>query len=379
MPLAISTWGDEEREALLKVVESGNFTCGEKVKELEKSYADYVGTKFCVACNSGSSANLLMVAAMSIRQGVGTVIVPSVSWSTSYSPFQQYGWKLRFVDIDRETLNYDLEGLKKAYTGEELILAVNLLGNPNDFMKFPDINVVLEDNCESMGAEYEVAAMIDNDHMGKVTARTGKFGIMASHSTFFSHHIQTMEGGMVTTDDEYFYQMLLCLRSHGWTRNLPNDNLLKTKVGQYEFIYPGYNLRPTEIQGAIGVEQIKKLPSFVNQRRENAESFKEKAKEKGWQVQREIGKSSWFGFSILSEDIEEVKKELDSKGIEHRPIVAGNFLRSQSIQYYDFCGSIGYFNGGKSEWLPHYPNAEYIHDHGIYIGNHHKPIDWSIL
>lgn len=352
LPLAISAWGSEEREALLKVVDSGNFTMGTKVKQMESDYADYVGTRFCVACNSGSSANLLMVAAMTLRYGKGTVIVPAVSWSTSYAPFQQYGWKLKFVDVDRQTLNYDIKELNAAYTGRELILAVNLLGNPNDYDSFPSKDI-LEDNCESMGAEYD-------------GQRTGKFGLMSSHSTFFSHHIQTMEGGLVTTDDEYFYQMLLCLRSHGWTRHLPKDNLLRAKVSAYEFIYPGYNLRPTEIQGAVGVEQIKKLPSFITQRRDNAESFKYKAKQKGWHVQKEIGQSSWFGFSVLSDDIEDVKEELDAKGIEHRPIVAGNFLSSPSIKYYDHNN-------------PEVPNASYIHTNGLYIGNNHQPIDWSVL
>jgi len=357
LPLAINTWGDEERDAIIRVIDSGRFTMDEKVGEYERDYADYVGTKYCIACNSGSSANLLMVAAWSIRHGAGTVIVPAVSWPTSYSPFQQYGWKLKFVDVDRETLNYSLSELGNAYTGNDLILAVNLLGNPNDFDKFP-APVYLEDNCESMGAEYIC------DDMG--VCRTGSLGVMASHSTFFSHHIQTMEGGLITTDNEYFYQMLLCLRSHGWTRHLPNDNILKEKVGKYEFVYPGYNLRPTEIQGAVGVEQVKKLPTFILQRRENAEAFKEKAAKKGWKIQREIGKSSWFAFAVLSDDIDSVKKELDAKDIEYRPIVAGNFTRSTAIKYFD-------------QPTATYPNADYIHDHGLYIGNHHQPIDWSIL
>jgi CDP-6-deoxy-D-xylo-4-hexulose-3-dehydrase len=362
IPLAISSWGDEEKQAVLKVVEAGNFTMGEKVSEFEKDYAQYVGTKYCVAVNSGSSANLLMVAAMSLRQGVGTVIVPAVSWATSYSPFQQYGWKLKFVDIDRETLNYDLDGLKEAFTGEELILSVNLLGNPNEYMHFPALgNGLLEDNCESMGAEYQ-------------GFKTGNFGVMASHSTFFSHHMQTMEGGLITTDDEYYYQMLLCLRSHGWTRHLPKENVLKAKVSAYEFIYPGYNVRPIEIQGAVGVEQLKKLPGFIKQRRENAEGFKDVAARKGWQIQKEIGKSSWFAFAVLSEDIDEVKKELDAKGIEHRPIVAGNFLRSPSIVHYQ-----GTFGALSPELSDQYPTANAIHDNGLYIGNHHKPIDWEAL
>lgn len=355
LPLAIPTWGEEEKRAILDVVESGYYTMGQRVSEFETEYAKYTDSKYAVMVNSGSSANLLMVAAMSIRQGVGTVIVPAVSWSTSYSPFQQYGWDLHFVDIDQNTLNYDIEELKKAYTGEELILAVNILGNPNSFREFPSL-IVLEDNCESMGAEY--AGM-----------KTGNFGLMSSHSTFFSHHMCTMEGGVITTDDEYFYQMLLCLRSHGWTRHLPKDNVLHAKVSAYEFIYPGYNVRPLEMGGAVGLEQLKKLPSFIEQRKKNAEGFLEVAQKRGWQVQNEPewGKSSWFGFSIVTEEIEALKKEFDTKGVEYRPIVAGNFTRSPSIDYYDYAiqGEL--------------PNAQRIHDHGLYIGNNHLPIDWRFL
>lgn len=341
----------------MEVVQSGRFTMGEKVTTFEGVYAGYVGSKYCIACNSGSSANLLMVAAMSLRQGVGTVIVPAVSWSTSYSPFQQYGWTLKFVDIDAHTLNYDIEALKRAYTGEELILAVNLLGNPNDFRDFPAM-ALLEDNCEAMGAEY-------------ASIRTGRFGIMASHSTFFSHHICTMEGGLITTDDDFFYEMLLCLRSHGWTRHLPPKNMHGVEPSAYEFLYPGYNLRPTEIQGAVGLKQLERLPGFLNQRRQNAEYFLELAQKRGWQTQTvpEWGKSSWFAFSILPESEDQakaLKAEFDAKGIEHRPIVGGNFLRSRSIERYQTIPTEA-------------PNADAVHERGLYIGNHHEPIDWRIL
>lgn len=351
MPLAVSTWGEEEKQALLDVIESGMFTMGRKVSEFEKEYADWVNTKYSVMVNSGSSANLLMVAAYTLRHGVGTVIVPAVSWSTSYSPFQQYGWKLKFVDVDRDTLNYDLDALHQAYTGSELILAVNLLGNPNDYKQFPSMNL-LEDNCESMGAVY--AGM-----------RTGNFGAMASHSMFFSHHMQTMEGGIITTDDEYYRDMLLCLRSHGWTRHLSNDNVLKAKVSAYEFIYPGYNVRPIEMMGAVGLEQLKKLEGFIGTRRNNAERWKEYCAKRGWWSQKEIGQSSWFAFAIVDDDIESIKAELTQKGIEYRPLVAGNFTRSPSIKHYDheIHGSL--------------PNADRVHEKGIYIGNHHQELNFD--
>jgi CDP-6-deoxy-D-xylo-4-hexulose-3-dehydrase len=281
-----------------------------------------------------------MVAAWTLRYGKGTVIVPAVGWSTSYSPFQQYGWRLIFTDIDLLTLNYPPALLKSAveFYSPDLILAINLLGNPNEYDKFPDVPV-LEDNCEAMGAVYK----------GR---KTGTFGAMSSHSTYFSHHICTMEGGMVTTDDEYFYHMLLALRSHGWTRHLPENNLLGAKVDKFHFIMPGYNVRPTEIQCAIGREQLKKLPDFVAQRRENASRFP-------YRTQKEVGESSWFGFAVFGEDVPKVVGRYES-----RPIVTGNFLRQPVIGHYDH------------EVFGVLPNADYITDSGAMIGNSHERIDW---
>ena len=343
LPLSKLTWGEEEVEAAIAVIRSGYFTMGEITKKYEEAYAKYVGTKYAIACNSGSSANLLMVAAYTLKHGAGVVIVPAIAWSTSYSPFQQYGWRLIVVDIDRNTLNYDIDQLKMAYSSRNKkppILAVNILGNPNDFDRFPEGAVVLEDNCESMGAEYA----------GRMT---GSFGLMSSHSTFFSHHICTMEGGLVTTDDEEMYHMLLSLRSHGWTRHLPDDNKLAKKTGPFQFILPGYNLRPTEIQSAVGIEQLKKLPGFISVRRENAKRFPLK-------TQEEVGSSSWYGFAVYDDDVEKIKKFC-----EHRPIMAGNFVKSESAWHYDL----------KLSWS--LAGADYVHDNAVFIGNHAEPIDWD--
>ncbi len=343
-PLTASTWGPEERVAAIAVLDSGMTTMGAKTAEFERMYAEYCGTKYCVAVNSGSSANLLMVAAYTLRHGPGKVIVPAVGWSTSYSPFQQYGWKLIFVDIDRETLNYDVAQLWQAtdHHQADLILAINLLGNPNEFNSFPRKAQILEDNCESMGAMYH----------GK---RTGSFGIMASHSTFYSHHICTMEGGLITTDDEEYYHALLSLRSHGWTRHLPEKNKLWAKPDKFSFILPGYNVRPTEMQSAIGIEQLKKLPAFIEQRRENAARFP-------LRTQKEIGRSSWYGFAVFEDDMNRVVGKY-----EMRPVVTGNFLRQPAITHYD------YEVWGKLH------NADWLHDRAVMIGNSHEVIDWSDL
>jgi CDP-6-deoxy-D-xylo-4-hexulose-3-dehydrase len=337
-PLSSNTWGPEELAAIDRIARGGRVTMGREVEAFERAYADYCGSRFCVAVNSGSSANLLMVAAYTLRYGKGTVIVPAVGWATSYSPFQQYGWKLRFVDIDRDTMNYDLKKLHAASDFADAILAINLLGNPNDFAAFPNLPV-FEDNCEAMGAVYK----------GK---KTGTFGVMSSHSTYFSHHICTIEGGMVTTDDEYYRDMLLSLRSHGWTRHLPEDNLLGHAPEKFRFILPGYNVRPTEMQAAIGLEQLKKLPRLIEQRRENAARFP-------YRRQKEIGESSWFGFAVYGDDRAKVVDRFES-----RPVVTGNFLRQPVISHYD------YEVAGDTR------GADYVHDNCLMIGNSHERIEW---
>lgn len=354
-PTAVATWGEEERRAIIEIVDSGRFTMGEKTSDFEKAYADYIGTKYCVAVNSGSSANLLMVAAYTLRYGRGTVIVPSIGWSTSYSPFQQYGWRLRFVDIDPSTLNYDVNKLSDAQQDVDLILAVNLLGNPNDFIHFPAIPV-LEDNCESMGAEY-------------YGDKCGSIGVMASHSTYFAHHMCTMEGGMVTTNDEYFHEMLVSLRSHGWTRHFRENNLHKVTPEKFSFIYPGYNVRPTDMQCAIGMEQLTKLPGFVKTRHENQERFREYCVDRGWKYQSEPegGYSSSFGCALFTEDIAEIKAHFDRNGIDHRPIMTGDFTKSRAIQYFDY-----EIHGKLTE-------TEWVDKYGIFVGNHHYSVDWTIL
>lgn len=366
--LASSTWDDKEIAAIQKVVESNMFTMGKHVAEYEQDFARFFGSKYAVMVSSGSAANLLMIAAMfftknpRLKRG-DEVIVPAVSWSTTYFPLQQYGLKVKFVDIDRDTLNIDLNKLNKAITDKtKVILLVNLLGNPNDFSVIKDIvagkNItLLEDNCESMGATFD----------GK---QAGTFGLMGTYSSFFSHHIATMEGGCVVTDDEEIYHVLLCLRAHGWTRNLPRFNKVTGEKSDnefdeaFKFVLPGYNVRPLEMSGAIGSEQLKKVPEFIRIRRENAEYFQGLfANHPYLQLQTEIGKSSWFGFSLVIKEgspfnREQLVKMFSENGIECRPIVTGNFLKNHDVlKFFDYevAGSV--------------ENAEYIDINGLFVGN----------
>lgn len=369
-PLATSTWDEKELLAIQSVIDSNMFSMGNKVAEYEKDFAQFFGSKYALMVSSGSTANLLMIAAMCFTKDKNRclkrgdeVIVPAVSWSTTYFPLQQYGLKVKFVDIDRNTLNIDLEKLKEAVTDNtKAILCVNLLGNPNDFKEIQEIirgkNItLLEDNCESMGAIFR-------------EQQAGTFGLMGTFSSFFSHHIATMEGGCVVTDDEELYHILLAIRAHGWTRNLPKYNHVSGMKSDdlfeesFKFVLPGYNVRPLEMSGAIGIEQLKKLPKFIDERRRNAEFFVSLFKGHPYiQIQSETGQSSWFGFSlIIKEEAPFSRKELVIKlqknGIECRPIVTGNFLKNTSV--------LEYFDYEVSGTLD---AAEYVDKNGLFIGN----------
>ncbi len=373
-PLATSSWGKEELDSIQRVIASGIYTMGSNVKAFESDFARYIGSQYCVMVNSGSSANLLMIAALfytknsslKLKRG-DEVIVPAVSWSTTYYPLYQYGLKIKFVDIDLQTLNYDLDQLEQAVTDKtRVIMAVNLLGNPNDFSRIDQIiggrNIILvEDNCESMGASYQ----------GK---KAGTFGIMGTFSSFFSHHISTMEGGLIVTQDEEIYQILLSLRAHGWTRNLPKQNLVCAEKSDdsfeesYRFVLPGFNVRPLEMSGAIGVEQVKRLPEMIMQRRLNGALLqKQMTEHPDIIIQAEMGDSSWFGFSLVVRPgsnltRKDLIKKLNDLGFECRPIVTGNFAKNEVVKYFD------------SEVHGSLKNAEHIDRNGLFIGNHHYPM-----
>lgn len=380
------TWGDEERQAAIRVLDSGNYTMGENVREFEERFARRLGMKYAVMSNSGSSANLIAVASLfykkenPLKRG-DEVIVPCISWATTFHPLHQYGLKLKFVDIDLHTLNYDVKELKKAVTkNTKMIVAVSILGNPCQFDEITKLcsenNIILfEDNCESMGAKFN----------GRYT---GTFGLVNTFSTFFSHHISTIEGGLVLTDDREIYNLLKSLRNHGWTRDQDKDSPIFERRDDdffeaYRFILPGYNLRPTEIQGAIGNVQLNKLEEFIGIRRKNAEHFVNLFRgDERFITQKEVGESSWFAFTMIinpalapplhagaglacksgvnpesSISRDKVLKKLRDANIEHRIITGGNILRHDVIKYYDYVAT-------KSV------NADIAHYNGFFVGNH---------
>ncbi len=365
--LAATTFGDEEKAVLHKVIESGYFTMGPRVKAFEREFADYHGMKYGVMVNSGSSANLAVVAALAARkknpiQRGDEVIVPAISWSTTYHPLQQYGLKLRFVDVELETLNIDTAKLEEALTPKtRMIVAVSILGNPANLQvlrEFADQHglILFEDNCESCDAELN----------GK---KAGTFGHLNTFSFFFSHHISTMEGGMVLTDDEELYHLLLSVRTHGWTRDLPEGSMLFDRGGDdlfeaYRFIVPGFNLRPTELSGAVGSIQLRKLPAMTKARRKNLKLFQKLfGDDDRFIIQRENGRSSSFCFTVILNpeknlDRKKIFAALKKADIGFRIITGGCFLRHDVIEYYDY------------DTVGEIVNANIAHDHGFFVGNH---------
>jgi CDP-6-deoxy-D-xylo-4-hexulose-3-dehydrase len=371
--LSDDTWGQEEIEALKRVTDSGMFTMGENVERFEAGFAEKFGSKHAVMVSSGSAANLIAIASLvysgKLKRG-DEVIVPAVSWSTTYFPLAQMGLRLRFVDVDLSTLNMDAAKVERAVTRQtKMIFAVNLLGNPSELEMLQDICdrhglILAEDNCEAMGGRYK----------GKCL---GTFGLFGTFSTFYSHHISTMEGGVVVTDDTELYHYMLSVRSHGWTRHLPEDSPIYEKCENpfyesFHFIVPGFNLRPIEMEAAAGIEQLKKLDGIVAQRRENAAYFKERMRPIEWiGTQRERGESSWFGFALLLKDVgaatrDSLVGELSDAGIDVRPIVAGNFARNPVIRYLEHSCSMPL------------DNADDIHANGFFVGNHSKPMSDEI-
>lgn len=381
-PLASSSWESEEYQSILNVLSQDQYKMGQYCKRFETAFSEWVGVKYSVFCNSGSSANLLALSAMKYDPRLSNddrseILVPAISWSTTYSPIIQLGFRPVFVDVCKKTFNIDIDDLESKITSRSrAIFSVNILGNPCNYNKIFLICAkhnlyLLEDNCESMGAVY----------FGK---KTGSLGDISTHSTFFSHHISTIEGGVCTTDDELTYEILKSLRAHGWVRDIENKDLFyayfdKPKNNFYEsfhFVLPGYNFRPTEIQGAVGLAQLKRLDAFIENRISNYQflcaAMLGNEKIKFSLQEEEVGsKSSWFGFGLLFKNEKEKNDaiiKLNENNIECRPIVSGNIQKQPLISKMLM---------NKKNYL--LPNANMIHESGVMIGNHQNPIKDKII
>ena len=361
-PLAYSTWGKEEVEAIQKVIDTDMYTMGNHVKQFEQEFAELFNSPNAVMVNSGSSANLLMLSLLKWKYRLtGDIIVPVVGWATTYFPIVQNGFKINFVDVDPNTWNIDTTKIEQAITPNTVaIMPVNLLGNSCDYKAIKEICfkhklLLIEDNCESMGAKF------NNQY-------TGTFGLAGSFSFFFSHHIQTMEGGMILCKHKDDADYLRSMRAHGWVRDLPDNSSLYKKTGNafndnFIFATPGYNLRPLEMSGAIGSVQLRKWNDIMKVRLENTKHFLNLFANKSWcRIQNEIGESSWFTFGmVLDGELkgrrEEIIDALTNAGIQNRPLASRNFLKQPVMPNLDHIVS------GTMD------AANDIHDNGFFVGN----------
>lgn len=334
--LAAPQYGSEEVIEALDSMLSTSLTMGEKVRKFEQMFADYVGCRHGIMVNSGSSANLLMMSVLTnplysrcIKPG-GEVITPAITWATTAYPVANVGLTPVFVDVGMDTFDISPDEIRKAITSKtRAIMPVHLLGNPCAMGEIKEIceenNLLLiEDTCEAHGAEFN----------GR---KAGSFGLAGTFSFFFSHHISTIEGGIIVTDDEEVAELARAMRVFGWPRDLKKRGEIARLAPdidpRYLFFTTGYNFRPTEIQGAFGIHQMPKLENFIRIRQENARYWYNALKPYEGKLLMHTEKPGtrhvWFSFPLTIREGAGFSRSdftsfLESRGIETRPVMSGN-------------------------------------------------------
>lgn len=364
-PLAMATVDVEEILEALDSMVSFRTSMWEKTATFEDDFAQYVGAKFAVMVNSGSSADLLLNFALTqpnhpVLPPGSEILVPVVTWPTQIWSSTMAGLSPIFVDLDVTTLNMDLDDLEAQITPQTRALSlVHLLGNPLDMLRVMKIVnkhhlVLIEDCCEALGATF------GGEHVGLL-------GAGGTFSFFFSHHITTMEGGMVVTNDKELDHDLRVLRAHGWTRDsglrtqdFPDSNI----DPRYCFTNIGFNLRPTEVQAAYGIHQLRKLPAFNARRYILADRFFEFLATSPHFLTPHIvhnASASWLALPVTVATEAPFTKDrlvtyLEKQGVETRPLVAGNLARQPVAEFFPTLRQY------------QFPGADFIHERSFYIG-----------
>jgi len=340
------TFGPDEVMSMVEVMLSTQVTMGKKVLGFEDDLSNYFDISEAVTNNSGSSANLLAISALvnkmtpdNLNPG-DEVIVPALSWSTTIWPLIQNGLVPVFVDIDPNTLNISPTEIEKAISNKtKAVMIVPVYGNPCNMDAILEICQrkglqLIEDNCESLGAYYDDKPL-------------GSFGRVSSYSFYFSHHISTLEGGVTLTNDFELAEVMRIIRAHGWVREAKDkEKYLKMYPEidhKFLFVNVGYNLRLTEIGGAMGSVQLPKLKEFVNSRRSSAnfllQELSKYSSALNFQKETPKGRHSWFGFPmVIKKDapfsVNELRDHLEKNGVETRPIIAGNMALQPAVKMY---------------------------------------------
>lgn len=356
--LAEDTIDQKELSDLARWIEGGNrLTKGELTLEFEKQFSGYIGTQYSVFVNSGSSANLLMIYSLlqSGRLRNNIAIAPAVSWITTVAPLLQFGFETYLCDCNLQNLGLDIEHLERLCEKHKpsLLIICDVLGHANDMESINEICkrhdiILIEDSCEALGSEL-------NDK------KLGTLGLAGSFSFYYGHHISTIEGGMVVTDDQELFNLMRSIRSHGWGRDLESNEMerLKTKFNVdefrnfYTFYYPGFNLRSTDLNAYLGISQLKKMNLIVQKRQDNFNFYKNSFHGLWSQTSHNTILSS-FAYGTFIKNRFEIYHQLKSHDIESRPLICGNLARHP-------------FWKNSTDDLP---NADKVHDEGIYFPNH---------
>jgi len=337
-------------------------TKGELTIEFEKKWSEWQNRKYSVFLNSGSSANLAMIYSLLINDKLinKNIIVPSVSWATTVSPLIQFNLNPILCECDKDTLGVDINHLEELCIKHKpsALVIVHVLGFSNKMKEIIEIcdkyNVILlEDSCETVGTTYN-------------NIKCGNFGLMSTFSFYFGHHMSTIEGGMICTDDYDVYNTLLSIRSHGWSRDLDIDLQKKLQSEYniddfkllYTFFNPGFNLRSTDLQAKLGLKQMTKLDSNNIIRNDNFKYYQENIFNDYWKINPVDTFTSNFNYPIIHPKKNEIAKDLTENGIECRPLV---------------CGSIG----KQPFWIKRYGInslnfANIVDDYGLYVPNNHS-------
>jgi len=364
-PLMSDAIGEEEREALVDFINTTDrFTNGPKVREFEQAWSEWLGVKHSVFVNSGSTANMLLVAALKekhFQEREMVVLSPACTWATNLATLQQFGIRFVVADNDLHHFGFSEESLREAraqHPDINVVWVTHLLGSPTDMAPihehFPEA-LVIEDCCESHGAfEHSQEKPV------------GTLGAGSTFSFYYGHHMTTIEGGMVCTDDDDLYQMLRMLRSHGMSREV-TDTQLKTSIEathpeidpRFLFPYGGFNFRNTELGAVLGLVQLRKLDDFIDQRVCNLADFDEIISQYPESLLRfnlQGNSGMTLPFICRTEAIRNrLIEALESAGIETRPFLVGNILVQPFLESHEATLAT--------------PNADHLHRCALYIGN----------
>lgn len=353
---------DKNKRILVDFINSTNrFTQFEKVKEFEHAWSEWQGVDFSTYVNSGSSADLIMLDAVKELYYISDdaeVLVPAVTWTTNITSVIQARLKPVFVDINLADLSFDYEQLEKKITPRtKIIFVTHLIGLPANMDRLQQIAdkhnlIILEDCCESHGATFN-------------SKKVGNFGLASTFSFYWGHHVTTVEGGMVCTNNDELHDLLVLKRSHGLARELAPEKFKRYQEKNPEidpnflFVTQGYNVRNTELHAVLGIEQLKHLDRYIKIRNDNHKKYLEiidAIKDKLYPIDN-VGISSFclpFVFKDFADKIK-FKAALVAQDIESRPVISGNLLRQPCFsQFGDF---------------KNFSNADIVHKNGLYIGN----------